>query len=168
MEGVGKMITYTTLEDVSYATLYDSFMKAFVGFRITKEADYKTFCEMLESHNYDASISVGAFDIETGELVSFVLNSILKNDKETAYDILTGTIPDYRRLGISSSIFVKVKELLKQKQVKLYTTEVLLNNPDALNLYLAQGFEIKGEVTNVIKIPNGSREVKEYKIVLKI
>ena len=162
------MVTYTTLEDVSYATLYDSFMKAFVGFRITKEADYKIFCEMLESHNYNPRISVGAFDIETGELVSFVLNSILKNDNETAYDILTGTIPNYRRRGISSSIFVKVKELLKQKQVKLYTTEVLKNNPDALNLYLSQGFEVKGEVTNIIKVPNGNREVIEYKIVLKI
>ena len=162
------MITYTTLENISCATLYDSFMKAFVGFRITKEADYQTFCEMLESHNYDSSLSVGAFDTETGELVSFVLNSILKNDKETAYDILTGTIPDYRRLGISSNIFLKVKELLKQKQIKLYTTEVLKNNTAAFNLYLAQGFEIKGEVTNTIKIPNGSREVNEYKIVLKL
>lgn len=162
------MITYTTLENISYKTLYDSFMKAFVGFRIVKEADYKTFSEMLDAQNYDPGISVGAFDAETGELVSFVLNSIKENDNETAYDILTGTIPNYRRLGISSNIFAKIKEILKQNHVKIYTTEVLKDNSAALNLYLSQGFEIQGEVIKVIKIPNGSREVNEYKIGLKI
>ena len=162
------MITYTTLENVSYETLYDSFMKAFVGFRIVEEADYQTFSDMLDAQHYDPKISIGAFDSKTGELVGFVLNSIVENDNETAYDILTGTIPNYRRLGISRKIFAKIKELLKQKQVKLYTTEVLKTNPTALNLYLSLGFEIQSEVTKIIKIPNGSREVNEYKIVLKI
>lgn len=76
------MITYTTLENVSYKTLYNSFMQAFVGFRITTEATYETFCEMLEDHDYDPTISKGAFDSETGELVSFVLNSMLECEKK--------------------------------------------------------------------------------------
>ena len=108
------MITYTTLETVSYEAIYNAFMKAFVGFRIVTEATYESFCEMLAEQNYDATISKGAFDSEIGELVSFVLNSILRDDTQTAYDILTGTIPEYRRKGISRIIFEKVKELLKQ------------------------------------------------------
>lgn len=79
---------------------------------------------MLTEQNYDATISIGAFDTETGELVSFVLDSILDDEAQTAYDILTGTIPEYRRQGISRSIFGKVKELLKQKHIALYKTEV--------------------------------------------
>ena len=105
---------------------------------------------------------------ETGELVSYVLNSILERDIKTAYDILTGTIPNYRRQGISRTIFEKMKILLQQNEVKLYTTEVLKTNPGALELYLSVGFAIKNEVVNVIKTPKGSREVYEYEIVMSI
>ena len=123
---------------------------------------------MLTERNYDATISIGAFDTETGELVSYVLNSILERDTKTAYDILTGTIPNYRRQGISRTIFEKMKILLQQNEVKLYTTEVLKTNPGALELYLSVGFTIKNEVVNVIKTPKGSREVYEYEIVMSI
>lgn len=58
---------------------------------------------------------------------------------KTADNLLTDTIPDYRRMGISRAIFDK----LKKKQVKLYTTEVKRNNTIAWNLYQSIGFEIK-------------------------
>lgn len=134
------MITYTTLEKVSYKTLYEAFMQAFVGFRITTEATYETFCEMLEERDYNPTISISAIDSETGELVGFVLNSILANDTKIAYDILTGTIPNYRRLGISRTIFDKVKLLMQQKQIELYTTEVKKNNTAALGSLLTKRF----------------------------
>lgn len=162
------MIKYTTLENVSNETLFKAFMQSFQGFRITTETTYESFSEMLAERNYDPRISIGAFDTETGELVSYVLNSILDKDDKIAYDILTGTIPNYRRQGISRTIFEKVKNLLRQNEVKLYTTEVLKTNPDALELYLAVGFTIKDEVVNVIKTPKGSREVYEYEIVMSI
>ena len=88
-------------------------------------------------------ISNKYIDTETGELVSYVLNSILERDIKTAYDILTGTIPNYRRQGILRTIFEKMKILLQQNEVKLYTTEVLKTNPGALELYLSVGFAIK-------------------------
>lgn len=122
---------------------------------------------MLEEHDYDSTISIGAFDSETGELVSFVLNSIVQGSY-IAYDILTGTIPDYCRQGISRTVFGKVKDLLKQRQIELYTTEVKKNNIAALNLYQSIGFEIKNEVISVIKTPNGSRNVDQYEIVIKL
>ena len=58
--------------------------------------------------------------------------------------------------------------LLQQNEVKLYTTEVLKSNPEALGLYLSVGFTIKDEVVNIIKTPKGSREVYEYEIVMSI
>ena len=161
------MITYARLENISYEMLYKSFMQSFAGARITQEATYETFCEMLEENNYDPTISIGAFDSKTNELVSFVLNSILKNGAE-AYDILTGTIADYRRQGISRTIFDKVKVLLKEKQVELYTTEVKRNNIAAINLYQSVGFKIKEEIISVIKIQSTSRNVEQYKIVMKL
>lgn len=52
--------------------------------------------------------------------------------------------------------------------MKVYTTEVLKNNPDALALYLSVGFAIKDEVVNVIRTPKGNREVYEYEIFMSI
>lgn len=160
------VIKYTTLENITNKVLFDAFMKSFQGFRITTETTYESFCEMLEEQKYDPSISIGAFDTETGELVSYVLNSFLAREEKTAYDILTGTIPDYRRKGISKTIFEKVKRVLKQKDVIVYTTEVLKSNPGALELYLSVGFTINAEVVKTIKTPKGSREVCEYEIIM--
>uniref|UniRef100_UPI0040576BD5 GNAT family N-acetyltransferase n=1 Tax=Acetatifactor sp. TaxID=1872090 RepID=UPI0040576BD5 len=160
------MIIYNTLDNISYETLYEAFLYAFEGFRITTEATYDTFCEMLEEHNYNPKLSIGAFDSETGSLVSFVLNSIIINQPKTAYDILTGTLPNYRRLGISRVIFGKVKTLLKENQVDLYTTEVKKNNTAALNLYQSIGFGIKNEVISTIKTTNGTRNVDQYEIIM--
>lgn len=84
------------------------------------------------------------------------------------YDILTGTVPDCRRKGISRAIFEKVKTILKEKQVELYTTEVKRNNTIAWNLYQSLGFEIKKEVVTIINTPHGSREVEQYEIMMKI
>ncbi len=58
--------------------------------------------------------------------------------------------------------------MLKQRDVKIYTTEVLKTNLGALELYLSVGFEIEEEVVNIIKTPKGSREVYEYKIVMNV
>ena len=162
------MIRYCTLENVPNIILFEAFMKSFQGFRITTETTYESFSEMLLERDYDATISIGAFDTETGELVSYVLNSILDRDIKTVYDVLTGTIPNYRRQGISRTIFEKTKILLQQNEVKVYTTEVLKTNPNALALYLSVGFAIKDEVVNVIRTPKGNREVYEYEIVMSI
>ena len=104
----------------------------------------------------------------TRDKICLLYTSILKNDMRTAYDILTGTIPDYRRKGISKAIFDKVKILLKERQVELYTTEVKRNNTIAWNLYQSIGFEIKKEIVTTIKTPKGIRQVEQYEIVMKI
>ena len=118
------MIRYSTLENVSIEVLFTAFMQSFQGFRITTETTYESFSEMLAERNYDPKISIGAFDTETGELVSYVLNSILVKDVKTAYDILTGTIPNYRRRGISKIIF---EGLFKDKSPASYSAEEIFD-----------------------------------------
>lgn len=162
------MIKYSTLENVSNKVLFETTMKTSNGGRITKEANLEMFSDMLKERDYDPAISVGAFDTETGECVSLVLNSILKDKDNTAYDIVTGTIPEYRRMGIARTIFEKVKELLKEKGIEIYTTETKRNNTIAQNMYRSLGFEITKEVVTTLTTPYGSREVEQYELVMKL
>ena len=161
------MIKYTTLENVSGEVLFETNRKT-MSERLKKEVDLDKFCEMLREHDYDPTISVGAFDTETGECVSLVLNCIRKDKEKTAYDIITCTIPEYRRRGIARTIFEKVKVLLKERGIVIYTTETKRDNLIAQNMYRSLGFEIKGEVVTTLKTLNGSRQVEQYEVVMKL
>lgn len=161
------MIKYSTLENVSNEVLYKTNLKT-MSDRLKSEVNLERFSDMLREQNYDPTISVGAFDTETGECVSLVLNSILKDREKTAYDIITCTIPDYRRMGIARTIFEKVKVLLKEKGIEIYKTETKRSNTIAQNMYRSLGFEITEEVVTTLKTPNGSREVEQYEVVMKL
>ena len=161
------MITYTTLENVSGEVLFETNRKT-MSERLKKEVDLDKFCEMLREHDYDPAISVGAFDTETGECVGLVLNSIRKDKEKTAYDIITCTIPEYRRRGIARTIFEKVKVLLKERGIEIYTTETKRDNIIAQNMYWSLGFEITNEVVTTLKTLNGSRQVEQYEVVMKL
>jgi ribosomal protein S18 acetylase RimI-like enzyme len=163
------MYKYLTLENTSYQLLFDAFIESFQGFRIVAEATFEDFCTMLNNNGYDPAISIGAFTSDTGELAGFILNSMKElESKKTAYIILTGTKPLFRRQGLMKTIFRQIRQLLLDKKVKLYTTEVLLNNEPALKLYQSQGFTIKGEVTTVVTTSAGSRELIQYEMVLDL
>ncbi len=161
------MIQYTTLENVSGEVLFETNRKT-MSERLKKEVNLDSFCEMLREQDYDPTISVGAFDTETGECVSLVLNCIRKDKEKTAYDIITCTIPEYRRMGIARTIFEKVKVLLKERGIEIYTTETKRDNIIAQNMYRSLGFEIKNEVVTTLKTLNGSRQVEQYEVVMKL
>jgi len=161
------MIIYSTLENVSNEVLFETNRKT-MSERLKNEVNVDSFCEMLREQDYDPTISVGAFDTETGECVSLVLNSIRKDKEKTAYDIITCTIPEYRRMGIARTIFEKVKVLLKERGIEIYTTETKRDNFIAQNMYRSLGFEIKGEVVTTLKTLNGSRQVEQYEVVMKL
>jgi ribosomal protein S18 acetylase RimI-like enzyme len=116
----------------------------------------------------DPTISVGAFDTDTGECVSLVLNSILKDKENTAYDIITCTIPEYRRRGIARTIFEKVKVLLRERGIEIYTTETKRDNVIAQSMYRSLGFEITNEVVTTLKTLTGSRQVEQVEVVMKL
>lgn len=161
------MIKYSTLENVSNEVLFDTNWKT-MSERLKKEVNLERFCEMLREQDYDPTISVGAFDTETGECVSLVLNSILKDKEKTAYDIITCTIPEYRRRGIARTIFEKVKVLLRERGIERYITETKRDNLIAQSMYRSLGFEIKDEVVTTLKTLNGSRQVEQVEVVMKL
>ena len=161
------MIKYSTLENVSNEVLFETNMKT-ASERLKKEVNLDMFCEMLREQDYDPTISVGAFDTDTGECVSLVLNSILKDKEKTAYDIITCTIPEYRRRGIARTIFENVKVLLRERGIEIYTTETKRDNTIAQNMYRSLGFEITKEVVTILKTPYGSREVEQYELVMRL
>ena len=161
------MIIYSTLENVSNEVLFETNMKT-ASKRLKKEVNLDMFCEMLREQDYDPTISVGAFDTDTGECVSLVLNSILKDKEKTAYDIITCTIPEYRRRGIARTIFENVKVLLRERGIEIYTTETKRDNIIAQNMYRSLGFEITNEVVTTLKTLNGSRQVEQYEVVMKL
>ena len=161
------MITYTTLENVSGEVLFETNRKT-MSERLKKEVDLDKFCEMLREQDYDPTISVGAFDTETGECVSLVLNCIRKDKEKTAYDIITCTIPEYRRRGIARTVFEKVKILLKERGIEIYTTETKRDNVIAQSMYWSSGFEITDEVVTTLKTLTGSRQVEQVEVVMKL
>ena len=161
------MIQYTTLENVSDKVLFETNWKT-MSERLKKDVNLESFSEMLREQGYDSSISVGAFDTETGECVALVLNSILKDKEKTAYDIITCTIPEYRRRGIARGIFEKVFALLRERGIETYTTETKRDNIIAQSMYRALGFEIRNEIVTTLKTLNGSRQVEQYEVVMKL
>lgn len=163
------MIVYSTLENVSEHILFEANLKTMdPNGRLIKEVDLNMFSEMLKEHDYDPSISMGAFDEETGECVGMVLNCILKDREKTAYDIVTCTIPEYRRKGIARNIFENVKILLRERGIKRYITETKRTNTVAQNMYRALGFEIGSEVVTTLKTPNGSRQIEQVEVVMDL
>jgi len=142
------MYTYSSLENTSDEVLYQAFLDAFEDYPVTVNATLSLFQNMLQRRGYNPQISLGAFNKSDNALAGFVLNGYrMWGEKRTAYDILTGTVPLYRRQGITSTILEELKELLKQKNAEQYLTEVLKVNTTAFAAYKKQGFKIRRELS---------------------
>lgn len=139
------MTQYKTLEKTNDQVLHKTFIQAFSDYQVKMDLPYPKFQQMLRRRGYSPEISIGAFDEEM--LVGFALNGFRNwNEKATAYDIATGVVPEYRRQGITSSIFLHMKELLREKQAEQYLLEVIKSNQPAVLFYQKQGFEIQREL----------------------
>jgi len=138
------MYIYTTLENTTVQTLFLAFLQAFEDFPSTKNVSIESFQNMLQIRGYIPEISLGAFEKSNHILAGFILNGFRTwNRKRTVYDILTGTVPSYRRQGIANTMFEKLRVLLRQKYAEQYLTEVKKENTTAIELYKKQGFEIR-------------------------
>jgi ribosomal protein S18 acetylase RimI-like enzyme len=136
------MLIYSTLENTSVQTLYLAYLQR--DFPSRKSVSLELFQNMLQIRGYIPDISIGAFEKSSHILVGFILNGFRTwNGKNTVYDILTHTLPSYRRQGISNTIFENLRLLLRQKKAEQYLTEVKKDNAPAIALYKKQGFEIR-------------------------
>lgn len=140
-QGEINMFTYKTLENTNIEILHQTFLRAFSDYQVKVDLPFWKFKEMLERKGYTAALSIGAFKNE--ELVGFVLNGFRNwNGKPTVYDIGTGVIGEYRKQGITSTMLLSIRELIKEKKVEQYLLEVIQSNTSAFQLYKKQGFEI--------------------------
>ena len=137
------MISIKTLQGIEFSIIYDAFAKAFADYDV-KPLPKDQILQMVIRRGFKPELSFGAFENE--ELVSFTLNGIgIWNGKNTAYDTGTGTIKEYRGMGLAKRIFQESVPVLKENGIKQYLLEVLQHNDKAVNLYRKQGFEVSRE-----------------------
>lgn len=140
------MFSCKTLENVDINTIHQAFLNAFSDYQIKIDLPLWKLQQMLKRRGYIPEKSMGAFKDE--ELVGFILNGYREwNGKPTVYDAGTGVVPEYRKQGLTTSMFLKVAELLKDEGVKQYLLEVLQQNTSAYELYRKQRFEITRNFT---------------------
>lgn len=121
--------------------LHQAFIKAFSDYQVKVDLPLWKFEQMLQRRGYASEISMGAFKNE--ELVGFILNAHRNwNGKSTVYDTGTGVIGEFRKQGITSSLFQNLIDLIKEKNIKQYLLEVIKTNTPAVELYKKQGFSI--------------------------
>ncbi|MHC1723104.1 MAG: GNAT family N-acetyltransferase [Aminipila sp.] len=138
------MILYNSLDKTNSETLHKAFLEAFSDYQVKLDLPLWKFQQMLQRKGFNPEISIGAFDND--RLVGFVLNGLRTwNGKVTVYDIGTGIIGEYRRQGLTSDMLLRIKKILKAKQVEQYLLEVLQNNKSAVELYQKQGFTVERE-----------------------
>ncbi len=125
--------------NTSIDILYQAFSKAFADYKFQISQDQLQ--AMLRRRGFRPELSFAAFD--EGDLVAFTFNGIGQfNQKMSAYDTGTGTLPNYRKKGLASEIFEYSIPFLKKAGVKQYLLEVLQENEKAISVYQKLGFAI--------------------------
>jgi ribosomal-protein-alanine N-acetyltransferase len=88
-----------------------------------------------------ASISLGAFSTETGELVGYLVISRYVD----AWHVMNIAVePEHRRQGIAVALFQRLFELTAADGRRGYTLEVRISNEAAISLYERLGFQSRG------------------------
>lgn len=157
------MFTYKTLENTNIEILHQTFLSAFSDYQVKIDLPLWKFQQMLQRKGYASGISIGAFKNE--KLVGFVLNGFRRwNGNITVYDIGTGVIGEYRKQGITSTMLLNIRELIKEKKVDQYLLEVIQSNTSAIQFYKKQGFEIKRNFACFQLDKNQYRPMTTYKV----
>ena len=80
--------------------------------------------------------------MEGDRMVAFILNSVgIWDRKQTAYDISTGIVAEYRPTPLSRELLIRVKEHLKKFGFRQYMLDVAAENEKSRSLYRNLGFE---------------------------
>jgi ribosomal protein S18 acetylase RimI-like enzyme len=64
----------------------------------------------------------------------------------TAYNTVTGIIPEYRKKGIAKRIFNEFLSVLRENKIQQCLLEVICSNTGAYKLYKKSGFEVVREI----------------------
>jgi ribosomal-protein-alanine N-acetyltransferase len=88
-----------------------------------------------------SSISLGAFDPETGELLGFL---IISRYVDAWHVMNLAVAPKHRRQGIASTLLERLFGLTSGESRRGYTLEVRVSNDVAIKLYEQAGFKARG------------------------
>lgn len=145
-----KNVEIRSLASESFDVVAEAFMAAFADYNITFSKNQ--LADMMLRRGYRAELSFAAFSAD-GCPVSFILNGIgMWQGHLTAYDTGTGTVKEYRGLGLSERVFTHSIPLLRRAGVKRYLLEVLSDNTPAVKVYTRLGFHTVREF-NCYSIP---------------
>jgi ribosomal-protein-alanine N-acetyltransferase len=88
-----------------------------------------------------SSLSLGAFDPETGELVGYLVISRYVD----AWHVMNVAVTSaYRRRGVATALLGRLFELTSSDERRGYTLEVRVSNSSAIRLYEKLGFKARG------------------------
>jgi [ribosomal protein S18]-alanine N-acetyltransferase len=88
-----------------------------------------------------SSISLGAFDRETGKLVGYL---VISRYVDAWHVMNIAVTPPYRRRGVASVLLERLFELTGSDERRGYTLEVRVSNEGAIKLYERLGFVARG------------------------
>lgn len=138
------MYKYKSLEDVKLEVIYKVFIEAFSDYQVKLDLSFFKFRNMMVRRGLKLEMSVGIFNNK--ELIGMVLNGVRRwNGRVTAYDLGTGIVPKYRKMGLTGEALKVVKKLCKEKGVEYYLLEVLQGNTGAVELYRKNNFKLSRE-----------------------
>lgn len=88
-----------------------------------------------------SSISLGALEAETGELVGYL---VISRYVDAWHVMNIAVAPERRRQGIAVALFERLFELTAADGRRGYTLEVRISNEAAIKLYERLGFQSRG------------------------
>lgn len=127
------------LGKTSFDTIYEAFDQAFADYEIQQSR--KQLQAMLKRRGFNPDLSFAVFD--GNRIIAFTLNGTGNfNGLSTAYDTGTGTLKEYRGVGLATQIFEYSIPYLKEKGIRQYLLEVLQHNTKAVSIYRNLGFKV--------------------------
>jgi ribosomal-protein-alanine N-acetyltransferase len=88
-----------------------------------------------------SSLSLGAFDVETGALVGYL---VISRYVDAWHVMNVAVAPEHRRQGIAKALLDRLFEVTASDERRGYTLEVRVSNEGAIRLYEEMGFVARG------------------------
>lgn len=127
------------LADWDLTDLHETFLRAFSDYLVPMNLNRRQFQQLLERRGARNDISVGVF--QNGAPVGFTINAFeTYQGQPTAYDVVTGIVPEARHRGLARKIFEFSLHSLRSVGATRYLLEVFENNEPAFRLYEKIGF----------------------------